>query len=230
MAASTDPRASADSCSAKTERYAALLEEARSLRGVSLWQDAWRRLRRNWVAMASLVLLVLISVLALLTPLIPLQSPLDKDLRNRLLLPPLPLTTVQLGARSDLAFADGSLKAELERYSAEIKSLEARVASPSGVARAAIERDIRQKRATSDPLLKLWNNPGPITRRMLAVRVSLFGDWCLPSLFGTDALGRDVLSRVFWGARVSLMVGIVATLVSLSIGVTYGATAGFLGG
>lgn len=48
--------------------------------------------------------------------------------------------------------------------------------------------------------------------------------------FGTDANGRDLMVRVFHGGRVSLMVGLVATFVSLVIGVAYGATAGYLGG
>ncbi len=47
---------------------------------------------------------------------------------------------------------------------------------------------------------------------------------------GTDTLGRDLFARMLYGGRISLMVGLVATFVALTIGVTYGAVAGFLGG
>jgi oligopeptide transport system permease protein len=47
---------------------------------------------------------------------------------------------------------------------------------------------------------------------------------------GTDVLGRDQLTRIMYGSRVSLMVGFVATAVALTIGVLWGAIAGFMGG
>jgi oligopeptide transport system permease protein len=48
--------------------------------------------------------------------------------------------------------------------------------------------------------------------------------------FGTDTLGRDVLTRLLYGGRVSMEVGLAATAVSLVIGVLYGAIAGYIGG
>ena len=67
-------------------------------------------------------------------------------------------------------------------------------------------------------------------RALVELRVKLFGKWSLNSLCGRDELGRDLLARLFWGARISLIVGLVATLVSLVIGVSYGAIAGYFGG
>lgn len=49
-------------------------------------------------------------------------------------------------------------------------------------------------------------------------------------LLGSDSLGRDVLSSLIWGARVSLMVGIVSASISLLLGVVIGAIAGYAGG
>lgn len=50
------------------------------------------------------------------------------------------------------------------------------------------------------------------------------------NLFGTDELGRDYLTRVIYGARVSLLVGVLAMLASITIGVVVGMVAGYFGG
>jgi oligopeptide transport system permease protein len=49
-------------------------------------------------------------------------------------------------------------------------------------------------------------------------------------LLGTDQEGRDTLTRVIWGGRISLLFGLIATFVSLVIGVLYGSIAGYVGG
>ena len=67
---------------------------------------------------------------------------------------------------------------------------------------------------------------GPYERTPGSLRASPSMD----HLFGTDRIGRDVFSRVVYGARVSLKVGILATTIALVIGVIFGAIAGFFGG
>ncbi|TDE37154.1 ABC transporter permease [Antarcticimicrobium sediminis] len=49
-------------------------------------------------------------------------------------------------------------------------------------------------------------------------------------LFGTDEIGRDVLSRMIWGARASLLAGVVSVLIAVSLGVPLGIVAGYFGG
>jgi oligopeptide transport system permease protein len=60
--------------------------------------------------------------------------------------------------------------------------------------------------------------------------MSIAPDFASKHYFGTDAMGRDLFVRTLQGGRISLLVGLIATLVSLIIGVTYGAVAGYMGG
>ncbi|MCI6261385.1 ABC transporter permease [Pyramidobacter sp. SM-530-WT-4B] len=55
-----------------------------------------------------------------------------------------------------------------------------------------------------------------------------FPSWAHP--FGTDMFGRDMFVRVMYGARISLAVGLMASLINLTIGVIYGSISGFVGG
>lgn len=78
---------------------------------------------------------------------------------------------------------------------------------------------------------------------LLSVLVPLFWPWSyseqnaelqnqavsLPHLFGTDKFGRDIFARVWYGAGISLLIGIVSALINGCVGVLYGAVAGYAG-
>ena len=72
--------------------------------------------------------------------------------------------------------------------------------------------------------------PKPVTYSPTALTDNPFSPPDAQHWFGTDANGRDILSRIFYGARISLLVGVVGAAVSLVIGVLWGATAGYFGG
>ncbi len=78
-------------------------------------------------------------------------------------------------------------------------------------------------------VLAPWLSPHPFDE-VYWERIQAPPDLAHAHWFGTDGNGRDLFVRTLYGARVSLAVGVLATLVSLVIGVAYGAIAGFVGG
>jgi oligopeptide transport system permease protein len=103
----------------------------------------------------------------------------------------------------------------------------------------------------SDAIRRLFKNKAAVAGAIVLVVLivlAAFAPWIAPypyayqnldlgasppssaHLLGTDVLGRDLLSRILYGARISLLVGFIATTVALLIGVSWGIIAGYAGG
>jgi oligopeptide transport system permease protein len=209
--------------------------------GVSLGRDAWRRLRRSRMAMFSLTTLITIALLAFLTPLLPLAAP-DKhhtDLQYEPpKLTPLFVNTFSLNWTAIDETAEKLAAVYKDLDAAKARYAETKQADPDGSGndvRKAENEVHRMENEVNSVLYRPYREAGfpdigAVSRWMIRTRDRVFGGWTVGSIAGRDEFGRDVLSRVFWGARISIIVGIVATLVSLVIGVTYGAISGYVGG
>jgi peptide/nickel transport system permease protein len=122
---------------------------------------------------------------------------------------------------------------------------------PSMTTAIADVADYRQLTPGQRVLKRLWQRRGAmlgLSVIVLFVLVAVFAPWIAPHdplktswsavrkppnamyLLGTDEIGRDVLSRVMWGARASLLAGVVSVCISLSFGVPIGLLAGYVGG
>ncbi len=211
-AAAAPPTLSLDIAPGEEEQLERVLREARQLQGTSLTQDAWRRLKKNRVARWSLWYLAVLALLAFLAPALPLQPPRWVDTARQFQPPSLAAARLPVAAATRGQGAAGNPTPD---NAAPGNAGPRQPAPPPGL---------------DDPVIRQGFGPlGPVGRTLLRLRLAVFGRWCVPSLCGTDNLGRDLLARLFWGARVSIIVALVATGVSLVIGVTYGAVAGYVG-
>ncbi len=125
-------------------------------------------------------------------------------------------------------------------------------AVPAQADRASRDGPIKGRSLWDDARRRLARNPAAVAASatlLVLVVLALVGPalapyrfdainkddvWLAPlahrHLLGADNLGRDLLARLFMGLRVSLAIGVVATAVSLVVGIAWGATAGYLGG
>jgi len=201
---------------------AAVLPITVTVTGRSLWADARSRLLRNRAAVASMVVLALITLACLVGPALTGHS-YDR-------------------VYPDYVRAPASLAAY--PYADQVIPAAERIATR---ARARAEGTVVQGGAVRLTLV----SPRPIDERLLAFfeRSDLFGPARVVEraeegrrllveapieyrtfLFGTDANGRDLLTRTLIAGRVSLAIGLLATIVAITIGVVYGAVAGYAGG
>ncbi len=166
----------------------------------SLWWYSWRRMRKNRLAMVGLAIITTMTLLAIFAPWV---SPMDP---NRQILD---YVRKPSGFRGNVLIrksAGGS-------YSEEF-----------------IVVNTFAMRGDSVTYTDALGRDGSVAASQLAGESE--SEWHYEPLYvlGTDGLGRDVLSRLIYGAQTSLLVGLGAQLLSLVIGVLLGALAGFFRG
>ncbi|MFT5052138.1 MAG: oligopeptide transport system permease protein [Chlamydiales bacterium] len=93
-----------------------------------------------------------------------------------------------------------------------------------------LERVPTEEHPTRSQIERSYWELNALDHGLVRARLALFGRWQTGHWLGTDQLGRDILARIAWGSRTSILVALAATACSLLIGVLYGAFAGLMGG
>ncbi|HKH35196.1 MAG TPA: ABC transporter permease subunit [Beijerinckiaceae bacterium] len=190
--------------------------------GRSLWADARRRLVRNKAAVASMAALALIALACLFGPLVT-GHPYDRVYQDYVRAP----ASLAAYPRAEQIIPAAERIAARARGRAE----EARIEGDILRLTLTAQRPIDERNLAFFERSDLFGPPrvrerGEEGRRLLLevpIKRQRF-------LFGTDANGRDLLTRTLVAGRVSLAIGLLATAVAIAIGVLYGAVSGYLGG
>ncbi len=190
--------------------------------GKSLWRDAWLRLKANKAAMTGLVVLAAMTLACFLGPLVSPHG-YATVYQAYVKVPP------ALAARPSAAEVEEALETALRRGRVEIAewTVEGDTLQATLTAERAIDPRITRLVNRSDVFADATVLTTRAEGRTLVLGATVERE---RFLLGTDQNGRDLLTRILVGGRVSLTIGLLATFVALAIGVTYGAVAGYLGG
>ncbi|MBP2234567.1 oligopeptide transport system permease protein [Sinorhizobium kostiense] len=191
-------------------------------KGRSLFQLALIRFRRNRAAMAGCIMLLLIAIFSFVGPFFSPHS-YDQVFPSYVTIGP------SLEPRPDASTLQEAMEGVATR--ARVTLTEFAVEGETFTATVTSEQPI-DPRSTRyfDRANEFENTSVVVTEddgRTMKVQGLVDREY-FP--FGTDSNGRDLLVRVMLGGQISLAVGLLASLVSLGIGVVYGATSGYIGG
>jgi oligopeptide transport system permease protein len=180
---------------------------------------ALRRFLGDYAAVSGVIALVAIALLCLFVPWL-WPNPYDQVYRDYVKTPP------SLAAHPN----DDETSRVVGRLARQIGGAVLNFSVERGVLKVTLDAPGAGSAEVVGPLSGPFAAPATFRRDdngRLRVEVPL-----RPQAFplGTDSNGRDLLARVFVGGRVSLLVGALASLVALAIGVSYGAVAGYFGG
>ncbi|MDX5595216.1 ABC transporter permease subunit [Pseudovibrio sp. SPO723] len=190
--------------------------------GRSLWDDAKDRLKANRAAVTSIVVLIFITILSIIGPML---APHEYDAVYRdYVKVPASLEAYPRQDQIEPAFMSVAKRARLnvESYQVVDGKVEAEVTS---------RREIDERNTRRFDRSDIFENTQIINysedRKSATVTADI---QYMHFYFGTDANGRDMLTRTLIAGRVSLTIGLLATLVAISIGVIYGTVSGYFGG